>query len=424
MKKIMWLINGILPQIAADLNVSSGVNEGWLVGLSNRLLEIDNITLQIVFPQNESSEVICGNIGGLQYFGYPLNGSKTKYDSNLKNVFQKIVVKAKPNIVHFMGSEYPHCWSMVEALKSINMENKAVISIQGLVSIYSIHIEQGIPTKFIKKFNLRDKLKKDDIQHLIYDFERRGIYEQRAIKNIHHVIGRTDWDFACAKAINPDIQYHFNNETLRPEFYSGQWDINECEKYSIFISQATYPVKGFHYMVQALPILRKKYPGLRVYVGAYQRYDGYDGRPEYLNSQYVRYIRMLIKKYELDDCIVYCGSLKAQEMKERFLKSHVFVSPSTIENSPNSVGEAMILGVPTVSSYVGGVANMLEHGKEGFLYQADAPYMLAHYVSKIFDDTDLAKVFSNAARKHALKTHDGLANLKDLLEIYDLIINE
>jgi glycosyltransferase involved in cell wall biosynthesis len=41
-------------------------------------------------------------------------------------------------------------------------------------------------------------------------------------------------------------------------------------------------------------------------------------------------------------------------MKSEYLNCKVFVSPSPIENSPNSVWDAEILGVPTVASYVGG----------------------------------------------------------------------
>lgn len=73
----------------------------------------------------------------------------------------------------------------------------------------------------------------------------------------------------------------------------------------------------------------------------------------------------------------------------RYLASSVFVSVSTIENSPNSVGEAMLFGCPVVSSCVGGVLDMLEHGQEGFLYQASAPYMLAWYVGCVFRDDGL-----------------------------------
>ena len=94
------------------------------------------------------------------------------------------------------------------------------------------------------------------------------------------------------------------------------------------------------------------------------------------------------------------------------------MSASSIENSPNSVGEAMLLGVPTVTSDVGGVKNMLEHNKEGFIYQADAPYMLAYYVCRIFDEAQMVSEFSKNAKKHAQITHNREANLETMLNIY------
>ena len=108
-------------------------------------------------------------------------------------------------------------------------------------------------------------------------------------------------------------------------------------------------------------------------------------------------------------------------MCQQYLKSHVFVSASSIENSPNSVCEAMILGVPTVSSMVGGVANLLEHGKEGFYYQADAPYMLAHYVKKVFENAEFAQVISGQARERAMLRHDTEKIIQELQGIYSEI---
>ena len=104
-----------------------------------------------------------------------------------------------------------------------------------------------------------------------------------------------------------------------------------------------------------------------------------------------------------------------------YIQSNIFVSASSIENSPNSVCEAMILGVPVISSMVGGMVDLLEHGVNGFYYQADAPYMLRYYIKKIFEDTDLAKRISKNEIETAEKRHDRADIIKDLKSIYESI---
>ncbi|MCI5602224.1 MAG: glycosyltransferase, partial [Clostridiales bacterium] len=130
----------------------------------------------------------------------------------------------------------------------------------------------------------------------------------------------------------------------------------------------------------------------------------------------------LISEYGLEEKVTFTGSLTEQKMKECFLKSNVFVSPSTIENSPNSLGEAMLLGVPCISSDVGGVKNLLKHEEEGYVYQMDAPYMLAYYVKKIFAMGKQAETIGAKAKEHATNTHNRDQNLEVLLKIYEDII--
>ena len=78
----------------------------------------------------------------------------------------------------------------------------------------------------------------------------------------------------------------------------------------------------------------------------------------------------------------------------------------------------MLLGVPCVSSDVGGVTTMMTHHKEGYVYQSTAPYMLAYYIRQVFAMEDKAASMGQQARSHAAKTHDPENNLRDLLDIY------
>src|SRR5690606_18797557 len=108
----------------------------------------------------------------------------------------------------------------------------------------------------------------------------------------------------------------------------------------------------------------------------------------------------------------------AEEMVKEYLNCHVFICPSSIENSPNSLGEAQLLGVPCIASYVGGVPDMVEQEKTGLLYRFEEVEMLAQSIKRIFTDDSLAQKLSENGMVAASKRHDRHANMNQLLKIY------
>jgi glycosyltransferase involved in cell wall biosynthesis len=419
--KILWLTNLPIAPITKELGIETRISEGWLLGLSKELVKHENISLIICCANNLNDNLIEGTTSGFQYILYPQELDNTLYDRRLNDIFVQILDKYKPDIVHIMGSEYPHTYSMISACEQIGFLDRTVVSIQGLISVCAGHYCLGLPAKVQYGHTLRDLLKRNNVEKNRKRFEYRGKYEKLALEKCKNVIGRTDWDRACTTQFNPNVNYYFNNETLRPAFYEKIWSLENCERYSIFINQATYPIKGFHFILMAMPQIIKKFPDAKLYVAGSGNIRSKINMPRWKRTKYENYIFDLIEKGNLMDSIVFCGSLQETEIRDRFLKSNVFVLPSTIENSPNSVGEAMILGVPVVTSDVGGVKNLLLHRKEGYAYQVDAPYMLAYYVCEIFSNDEIAKSISKAARNHALVTHDAAKNVYDLLEIYKRI---
>ncbi|UZQ50359.1 glycosyltransferase family 4 protein [Clostridium kluyveri] len=414
--KIIWLGNVVLPKIAEMENIPKVFLGGWMVSLSERLGTMDNIELCYIFDSKHS---VSGSTKYYKYYGIECGSSSSKRLG--KDYIQyaiEILNKEKPDVVHIWGTENAHSLGMVEACEQVGILNRVIISIQGLVSVYAKHYHAFLSEKVTHGKTIKDILK-GNLQKQQKKFVQMGLLEEKALRKVRHVIGRTDWDKACVWNINPNIIYHFNNETLRSEFYDGCWSYNTCEKFSIFCSQAHYPIKGIHLMLESLKIIKRQFPEVHLYVGG----KNYMDIPVFQHSRYEKYISILIKRYNLIENVTFTGFLDANQMKDRYLRSNVFVSPSSIENSPNSVGEAMLLGVPVVSSIVGGVHNLLEHAREGFLYPADEPYMMAYYVCRIFDNKALACKLSRNARKQALQTHDEDENLKELLNIYRCISN-
>lgn len=414
MMKVLWLNNFPLPKIAQKENLDSVVNEGWVQGLFDEVSSV--VELHILFPQKKQKETLVNELGKGRYYGFYHRGSDPSfYDAPLEKVFESILEKVRPDVIHLMGSEYPFTLAMAKSITKTGLQNRAVLSVQGLASMCARHYFSGIPDWAVKRRTFRDFIKRDGLIRQKKTMETRGEYEKESIRLIPNIIGRTDWDEACTKMLNPDRSYYYNGEILRQTFYSGeQWSFDSAEKHALFMSQATYPVKGFHFALEALYEIGKFYGDVHLYVGGSNIY----GAAHWKLSAYPQYINSLIQKYGLRNRITFLGRLQANEMKERYLKAHVFISPSAIENSPNSVGEAMVLGVPVVASDVGGVKNMLVHGKEGFLYPADEPYMLAYYVMKIFEDKPLANRLSQNAGEHGKLTHSRREISRGLIDIY------
>lgn len=409
---IMWVGNILLPQIADTEGKKHPVVGGWMVYLSELIALSGNINLIYLFDHKERMDGITNN--GINYYSLqPDTKSPKRLGEKYITQALDIISKEQPDVIHIWGTEQPHALAIVEACSRLGIEDRVVISIQGMLSEYAKYFTAFLPLNVIYGAYPKDIIK-GNISRQKAEFEIKGQYEVEALSRVKHIIGRTDWDRACTWKINSEAEYHFNNEILRKEFYSDEWRLESCEKYTVFCSQAHYPIKGLHLLLQALKILKKKYPLIKLYVGG----KDFSTISRMKLSAYQNYLLKYIETNELQDNVVFCGLMTAEEMKKRYLKSHVFVSPSSIENSPNSVGEAMLLGCPVISSRVGGVHNMLKHGEEGLLYAANDISTLAYYINIIFSDNNLARMYGKHAKLHAMDTHSIDKNFKQLVQIY------
>ena len=411
--KLLWLCNMIPGAVKKEITGKDG-NGLWVDHVLQDLRRQEDLEIRILCPYKREKN---GNLDN--WCSYRTFRTKLPYQylQETEARFECELQEYKPDVIHIWGTEYAHTLAMVNAAEKTGFLDKVAVSIQGLCSIYAGHYTEGIPAEIIRHSTLRDILRRDNILQQQGKFKLRGDLEVQALQKVRHVIGRTDWDKACTEQINPERTYWLCNETLRTPFFQTSWSYETCVHHRIFASSCVYPVKGFHYLLEAVAEVAKKYPDVTVTVpgSSYLKVKGLR------RSGYQKYLADLTVKYGLEEKIHFLGSLDAQGMKKAYLDSNVFVLPSTIENSPNSLGEAMILGVPCVAADVGGVTTLMTHGTEGYIYQSTAPYMLAHYIKTVFEQGETAAAMGLAAREHALKTHDPKNNLQMLMEIYHRI---
>lgn len=404
--KILWITNVELPAIAKYHGRPVYVG-GWMDLASKLIAKQECIELHVLCASMAYEEV---QIDDIYYSGFS--------HKNAGKEMACVIEQLNPDIIHIWGSEYVHSYEAVNILEKNKMLDRALVSIQGLVSVYPEHYYAGLPFKVLSKKTLYERVKRMGIVDACKKMKKQGELEKIVFKKVSHCIGRTDWDYACVKQMNDKIVYHKCNEILRSSFYEYEWNLKSCEAFSIAFSQAHYPIKGLHYMLEALQIIKRKYPAVKLYVLGQSPFIVNTLKEKIKHSTYMKYLKKLVVKFQLQDNIEWIGSCNEEQMVKHYLRANVFVCASSIENSSNSIGEAMILGLPVVASDVGGIKSLMEHGKEGLLYQADAPYMLADCIMRILGDDKMAEFLGKNARKRAMETHDREKNTIDLLKIY------
>ncbi|MCM4164783.1 MULTISPECIES: glycosyltransferase family 4 protein [unclassified Arenibacter] len=418
--KILWVTNPIFPELSRAMGYATPVIGGWMYGLAKDLSQTEDISLTIA-TSRPNVKVQQLTINGIEYL--LLNGQKvnTQYDSSLEVEWKKTIEKIQPDLVHIHGIEFAHGLALMNACPNLNY----VISIQGLVSVISRYYAAGMSRKEIRKnITIFDYLKKSSILQEKRKFEIRGQkIEKKYLQLAKHIIGRTQWDHDHVMTTNTKTFYHFCNESLRDEFYtSPKWKLQTKKDYSIFLSQASYPIKGLHQVLHAVYLLKNQYPNIQLNIAGDDITRTSTLAEKLRQNGYGKYVKGLIKKYELQTNINFLGYLDSQAMAQEYLKSHIFICPSSIENSPNSLGEAQILGVPCISSYVGGVPDMINHGENGLLYRFEEIEMLAQRINELFTNDKLAIKLSEGGIKSAIKRHDRTVNMQRTLDIYKNII--
>jgi len=411
--KLLWLCN-IIPGAVKEAVTGKAGNGLWVDHVLQDLRSREDLEIRIFCP---GSGAVSGELDERCSYHTFLPKLPHQYMPELEDWFVSELDTFQPDVIHSWGVEYAHALAMAKAAERTGRIDRMAVSIQGLCGFIAGHYCEGIPHGVQRSYTFRDLVRQDNLLQQQEKFRLRGELEKQTLRKVKHIIGRTCWDRACTAQVNPVARYHLCNETLRTPFYQDVWRYQDCRKHRIFAPGCSYPVKGFHHLLAAAAEVAKRYPDVTIAVPG----KSFLKTDPLRRSSYQKYLAELTKKYALENRIEFLGSLDAEGMKQAFLEANVFVLPSTIENSPNSLGEAMLLGLPCVAADVGGVTTMMTHGTEGFVYQSTAPYMLAHYIEQVFAMEERAQAMGAAARNHALKTHDPEKNLQDLLKIYHIL---
>jgi len=315
----------------------------------------------------------------------------------------------KPDLLHIHGTE--SAYGLLTARNMVSVPS--VISLQGLL---------GPCSEWYRYFGNRSLL---DIarMHRFLEFPSlRGHWmgfwkirnaakrEREIIQGNQFFMGRTAWDRAYLRALNPFASYFHENRILRGPFWEKNWELGRAQRHRVIFTNAGHPRKGTETLLEAVRLLRPDYPDICAAIGG-----GIS-----LRSGYGRYIRRRIGA--INGLAIELGQLNAEQMAGEMTRSHVFVSPSFIDNNANAVCEAQLIGMPVISTYTGGLPSLIDEGRTGLFYPTGDAFMLASRIRQVFENDDIATRLGQHAREVARIRHDPDSVVQQVLSAYEGVL--
>ena len=209
------------------------------------------------------------------------------------------------------------------------------------------------------------------------------------------------------KSIFPLASIKVIGATVAPEFFERTPQLSRPLRNSTILYVGwIIPEKGVVDLLDAMEILRATHPEARLRIVG-PLFD----KEEYWNR--ASSDRGVATQVE------YVGSISdRQRLMDEFDAASIFVFPSHFEGFPVALLEATAMGLACVGTAVGGIPDILDHGKAGIVVTPKAPIELANTLKTLLDDHGLVAILSKQAsiRARSVYSHSAcIESYKNLL---------
>ncbi len=414
--RVLWFVNAppqaIIERFPRELG---GRNQGsWLLALEEALLQRGNVALGVAWATEATKEVTRIQSEAAAYYCTPKRpprrfiGNWTiprSWEPEVGHCLA-VVKDFQPDIVHVHGTEGFY------GLVTQGTKTPVVVSINGMPGECAKVFWGNLGWREILELtSFYEVMRGRGMLHDFRAYLSTVIREREIIAANHNFIGRTRWDRAHVYELNPAASYFHCDDMLRREFYSACWDLQHMTRGRIFTVAAMGAFKGTHTLLRAVAHLRRNGVEVTLHIGgAIGRYG------------YGRFLYQMVECLGLEGCVTFRGNLDACGVVSELIASNAFVLPSFIENSSNSLCEAMMVGTPVVASSAGGTPALVSDSESGLLFPAGDIAWLARSLLDVLESDDLAQRLSVNARLIAQRRHDRATILNTQLRIYETVL--
>lgn len=402
--KVLWFTN--TPCLAEDVLASKPMSGGWLKSLDKDIQQ--KVNLHIAFHYDKKIEPFV--YGNTKY--YPIYNKITIWskirnryllsrveDGKFIRDYLKVIHEVNPDLIHVHGTE-----NSFGCISEVINKIPIVLSVQGIVNeIFLKHKFTVIGRNSFSIERFRNFKK----------YKSMARIESKYLSNYNYIISKSDWSNYVIKTFNSKATIFQLDNHLRDSFYleKNKWIYKKpTGKIIISTTMSSGYMKGLDTVLNAAEVLVKNKYNFEWRIAGID----YDSQTWKDISKDLGFNSGVIKLM---------GKLTEDQIVDLLLESNLYVTASRIENSPNNLNEALILGLPCIATFSGGTGSFIQDKVDGLLFQ-DGDYLaLAGMILHLVENEDIARKFSNNGRIKALSRHDKRQKMDELLSIYSKILN-
>lgn len=411
--KVLWFETSVPGKYKSEKTPVGG----WQDSLEQIVRTCKDIDLAIAFEGTEG--MVPKEVDEVKYIPlvphYSFWDIKYRNHSNRWNRANKVVPLAvkcieevQPDLIHVFGTE----WEFGQVAKYTYIP--VVIHMQGCIAPYNDAL-------FPPGYSISDRIIQAGCNiKRQWDIWRDRKYldtwenmEQSNFKAVANYMGRTEWDRQLVEIFHPGAQYFHVEEALRPSFIENakEWKTKEGKhKLRLITTGCSSHWKGMDTLLKTAHVLKEKGVDFEWFVAGNMSIQQEVEKKEHLKFA--------------DNNVNILGFTGPEKLQELLLSADMYVHTAYIDNSPNSVCEAQYLGLPIISTNVGGISSLVIDGKEGKLVPANSCYNMAYEIMALAKDTERQMMYSKYTMEHARNRHNPVHIMKQLLDCYQAIIQE
>ncbi|MEL6824359.1 MAG: glycosyltransferase family 4 protein, partial [Calditrichota bacterium] len=193
-------------------------------------------------------------------------------------------------------------------------------------------------------------------------------------------------------------------------YFESKWTLPKDKKL-LFVGTVIQR-KGIEVLLEALGIVKKQIPEVALNVAGM------------VEEAYKNELIDKCRRLGLEGVIRFLGHQSAEQIADLHLESRLMAFPSFIDNSPNSVAEAMVSGLPIVASRVGGIPSMIEHDKTGLLVEPADSEALAESIIELLENDAKCLALSQSAQQIAFERYHPQKVATAAINAYKFILEQ